>query len=224
MEKQSIINKLPEVIKCIIYDHVSYTLNYLVELNSNKFIGNPINLLHNEKNNYFNFNHQDSNKYFYHINKLTKVKTPLHFICLNCNLYGFLLPQEILNKLQTFALRCDELFVPNNLPCIKILKIAGYFTEIPNYKGLLDLDIYSQYLTKIPNIVGLKKLNCSRCYELTKIPHIVGLQELNCAYCRNLTKIPNIVGLLKLNCSYCYKLIEIPNIIGLKKLDRSVYD
>ncbi len=45
MQTQSIINKLPEVIKCIIFDYVSKKLNYEIELQSDKFIGNPIDLL-----------------------------------------------------------------------------------------------------------------------------------------------------------------------------------
>ncbi len=63
-EMQSIINRLPEVIKCIIYDYVSKELNYLVELQSDKFIGNPIDLYKH---------YTTKNTIFYHINKLTDV-------------------------------------------------------------------------------------------------------------------------------------------------------
>ncbi len=80
---QYIINKLPEVIKCIIFDYVSYTLNYYVELSSDKFIGNPIDLF---KKNIYNIE-------FYHVNKLTDIIIPLHFIGLRCG--GKLPPNKI---------------------------------------------------------------------------------------------------------------------------------
>ncbi len=212
---QSIINKLPEVIKCIIFDYVNNKLNYHIELYSDKFIGNPIELYHN----YIIKNLEN----FYHINKLTKIKTPLQFIRLQCHGKGnvFLkekeIPQEILNKLQKLSIDCN--YVPN-LPCVKELILSGEYIEIPIFKGLLKLYIFSEQLKKIPNIVGLKILDCSECYNLTKISHIVGLLELNCSNCENLTEIPNIKGLLELYCTYC-DLIEIPNIIGLQKLNCS---
>ncbi len=229
--KMQVINKLPEIIKCIIYDHVSYDLNYQIEHSSDKFIGNPIDLI----------------KCFYkcvtnyHINKLTGLKTPLHFIGLNCTQQ---LPpsQEILNKLQKFALKCDENSKIPNLPNIKELHINGNLIKIPNIIGLLELYFYRCInLTKIPNIVGLLKLDCHNCDGLIKIPNIKGLKELNCFSCDNLTEIPHIVGLKKLDCSYCditeiphikgllelncnscYNLTEIPHIVGLKKLDCSL--
>ncbi len=207
MGTQSIINKLPEVIKCIIFDHVSYKLNYLVEYISDKFIGNPIDL--------YNKHINTQNVDFYHTNKLTKIKTPLHFIGLYCN--ESLPPQEISNKLQKI------LFTWNNdfpkLPYIKILSIRGYITEIPNFKGLLELNCsYCFRLTEIPNIIGLKKLICYNCPNLTEIPNIVGLQELDCSGCKEITEIPHIVGLQKLDCNECRNLTVIPNIVGLKSL------
>ncbi len=122
MQTQSIINKLPEVIKCIIYDHVNVSLNYWVESCSDKFIGNPIDLFKN------NFLKND----FYHVNKLTKVKTPLHFIGLN---NGVIPPQEILNKLQKYSFSKN---IPNLLilPNIKYLNIHSYITKISNYTSV----------------------------------------------------------------------------------------
>ncbi len=218
MQSNIIINKLPEVIKCIIYDYVDAMLNYLVELQSDKFIGNPIDLF-----NSIVFDIQDIN--FYHINKLSGLKTSLHFIGLNCFTYKQIYcPQEILNKLQKFSLiqhRYKSNYIPD-LPNIKILNIYGNFREIPNFVGLLELDCSSCYkLTEIPHIVGLKKLDCSYCEELNEIPNIKGLQELNCYGCDNLTKIPHIIGLKKLNCSDCDNLIKIPRIVGLLKLNCS---
>ncbi len=209
---QSIINKLPEVIKCIIYDHVSFTLNYKIELCSDKFIGNPIDLY-----NIYPINN------FYHINKLTRLKTQLHIIGLECNV-DELPPEEILNKLQKFSLAWDkyDLKIQIQLPNIKILTICGYFTEIPNFVGLLELSLSNcPELIEIPNIIGLNKLDCYSCNKLTKIPHIKGLLELNCYGCIKITKIPHIVGLLVLDCSWCEKIIEIPHIKGLLKLNCS---
>ncbi len=206
MQTQQLINRLPEVIKCIIFDHVSYDLNYLVELQSDKFIGNPIIL-------YYKIIIE-----FYHINKLTKFKTPLHFIELYCN--RFLPSQEILNKLQIFSFICDDILP--NLPCIKNLYVQGNFTEIPNFMKLQKLHCcYSPNLTKIPLIVELLELNCSNCRNLTEIPIIVGLLELNCSRCPNLIEIPNIKGLEKLDCYKCPKLTKIPHIEGLLELDCS---
>ncbi len=208
MHTQSIINKLPEVIKCMIYDYVSNVLNYQTEISSDKFIGNPIDL--------FNSN-IDSCINFYHTNKLTNIKTPLHFIGLNCK--KNLPPQEILNKLQKLSIDYYNMPILPNLSCIKIVRLYYGFTEIPNIKGLLELSsINCHYLTEIPNIMGLLKLDCRNCYNLTKIPHIVGLLELNCSWCIRLKKIPHIEGLQILDCSYC-SLITIPHIIGLKKLN-----
>ncbi len=228
IKTQSIINKLPEVIKCIIYDHVSHYLNYSIELCSDKFIGNPIDL----------YNMYPINNY-YHINKLTRVKTPLHFIGLSHDNYDDELPpQEILNKLQKFILINNDDDIPI-LPSIIILSIHGSFTKIPHINGLKELDCSNcENLTEIPHIVGLKKLNCSQCenlteisrikgllelncfgcHELIEIPHIVGLKKLICPHCHNLTKIPHIVELLELECSHCYNMTEIPHIMGLKKL------
>ncbi len=206
---QSIINKLPEVIKCIIYDYVSHILNYRIELWSDKFIGNPIDL----------YNMYPINNY-YHINKLTRVKTPLHFIGLSHDNYDDELPpQEILNKLQKFILINNDDDIPI-LPSIKILNLRSNLTEIPNFMGLLELDCsLCDKLTEIPNIIGLKKLNCS-CGIFTKIPNIIGLLELNCSWCNNLTDIPHIIGLKELNCSYC-DITKIPHIKGLLELDCS---
>ncbi len=127
--QQIIINKLPEIIKCIIYDHVSRDLNYLVELQSDKFIGNPVNYLRSNYNEYIDL---------YHVNKLTGIKNPLHFIELACS--EQLLPQEILNKLQKFIYINDNLSNLSNLNNIKILKLYGNFTEIPNFTGLLEFN------------------------------------------------------------------------------------
>ncbi len=209
-----IINKLPEVIKCIIYNYASRDLNYKIELNSDKFIGNPIDT---------------SNKIlvayecYYHINKLTKIKTFLHIVAIHCY-YTNLPPQEILNKLQKFRLDCSYYYKELqllHLPCIKFLKISGnIFTNFPNIVGLQELDCSGCHsLIKIPHIVGLKKLYCYNCYDLIEIPHINGLLILFCYLCRNLTEIPNIKGLQELNCSDCRNLTEIPNIKGLLKLD-----
>ncbi len=208
-----IINKLPEVIKCIIFDHVSGTLNYEVELLSDKFIGNPIDL----------YNIYPINNYYYHINKLTRIKTPLHFIGLRCKVMP---PQEIYNKLQKFFFaygyyerNLENLENLQHLQCIKILTIFGLFIEIPNIIGLLELDCHNCCnLIEIPNIMGLKKLNCSACTRLIKIPNIIGLLELNCSYCSILTEIPHIVGLKKLNCA-CTNITEIPHIVGLLELN-----
>ncbi len=204
---QSIINKLPEVIKCIIYDYSNNILNYLIELQSDKFIGNPIDL----------FDKCGPVNYYYHLNKLNGFKTPLHFIGLDCYKQ---VPQEILNKLQYFALLHYD-FIPY-LQNVKTLYLCFCnFTEIPNIKGLLKLECYKcNKLTRIPNIIGLKKLFCSWCYELTEIPHIKGLQILDCSYCA-LNTIPHIIGLKKLRCYYINLLTEIPHIIGLLELDCS---
>ncbi len=205
------INKLPEVIKCIIFDYVGNTLNYQIELHSDKFIGNPIDVYRVDVC-IFRI------KKYYHLNNLTKIKTPLHFIGLRCENMP-LPPQEILNKLQKFRFANDYETITELLG-IKILSLHGIFTEIHNFKGLLELEcIGCNKLTEIPNIVGLKKLNCSVCINLTKIPNIVGLLKLSCSYCVKLTEIPNIVGLLELQCAECYKLTEIPHIEGLLKLN-----
>ncbi len=227
MQTQSIINKLPEVIKCIIFDYVSNKLNHEIELCSDKFIGNPIDM----------YNSHLLVKKFYHINKLTKFKTPLHFIglYLYCyDLYDLYFPQKILNKLQKLSFICDDSDIDHdgsnyhideqnlpNLPSIKILNLYVYFTEIFNFKGLQELDCSECVnLTEIPHIIGLKKLNCSYCDDLVKIPHIIGLLELDCSYCV-LFEIPHIIGLNKLHCSYCSNLTEIPHIVGLLELNCS---
>ncbi len=173
----NLINELPEVIKCIIFDYVRNTLNYKIECISDKFIGNPIYA-------YNICNHID---YFYHINKLTSVKTPLCFIEL---LYDdYLPPLKILNKLQKFSLCYSDLTNLPILPCIKFLRIRVGCTMIPNFVGLLDLI-------------------CIECKNLTEIPNIVGLKKLTFCSCPNLIKIPNIVGLLKFDCWSCPKLIN----------------
>ncbi len=222
MQLQSIINKLPEVIKCIIFDYVNNILNYQIEIISDKFIGNPIDMY---KSRYF-YHIVIYDHILYHINKLTKSKTPLHFIGLN---YHKQIPQEILNKLQklsTTFYKLQKLSTtfynnPTELPNIKILNIYGNLIEIPNFKGLLELYcIHCYELTEIPNIVGLLKLKCHQCNNLTEIPHIKGLLKLNCSNCSNLTEIPHIEGLLELNCSGC-NIIKIPHIVGLLKLDCS---
>ncbi len=153
--------------------------------------------------------------YFYHINKLNGIKTPLHFIGLYCD--ELLPPQEILNNLQKIILECNK-YLPD-LPNVKILNLYGNFTKIPNFKGLLELKCSEcSELIQIPNIIGLKKLDCSCCDNLTEIPNIVGLKILNCYFCNKLTEIPHIVGLLELDCSNC-NIIEIPHIVGLLELN-----
>ncbi len=206
------INKLPEIIKCIIFDHVSNTLNYDIEICSDKFIGNPIDL-------YKIFLREAK---FYHINKLTKIKIPLQFIGLNYIENYMLPPQEILNKLQKiYYLYYGSPNFQINLLNIKILELAGKFTTIPNFVGLLELNCSGCHrLTEIPNIKGLLILNCSWCDNLAEIPCIKGLQDLNCTRCE-LTEIPHIEGLLKLNCIYNTKLTKIPNIKGLQDLNCS---
>ncbi len=216
MVMETIINKLPEVIKCIIFDYVSYYLNYEIELISDKFIGNPIDL--------FDDDIYDTTGYgtinFYHVNKLSKIKTFLHVIGLNYFLgkYCDNPPQEIFNKLQKFSIICSTHYLVNlpKLPNIKILNIIRK-SKISIFNGLLELKLYKCNLTKIPHIIGLKKLKCDDCPKLTKIPHIVGLLELYCHHCPKLIEIPHIIGLLELDCHRCYKLTEIPHIIGLKK-------
>ncbi len=208
-----IINKLPEVIKCIIYDYVGSTLNYWIELQSDKFIGNPINF-------FKSFGVYTAG--FYHTNKLTNIKIPLHFISLDyCKDYE--MPhQEILNKLQRMNISCYKLDISYlyKLPCIKNLTIYNYkLTEFPNIVGLLELRCYNnKNLIKIPNIIGLKILICHGCDNLTEIPHIKGLLELYCICCEKLTEIPHIIGLQKLACTYSPNLTKIPHIKGLQKL------
>ncbi len=212
-----IINKLPEVIKCIIYDYVSNKLNYLIEIFSDKFIGNPIDLF---KSNVYKAN-------LCHINKLTKVKNDLHFIGLIC--VKFLPSQKILDKLQKLrfihnkkgirSINNDQLIL--NAPHVKNLCIKmTNFIKIPYVIiGLQELNCaWCCNLTELPNIVGLKKLDCTWCFKLTEIPNIVGLLELDCYQCSNLIEIPNILGLQKLDCSFC-NITEIPHIVGLKKLE-----
>ncbi len=217
MQIQSTINKLPEVIKCIIFDYVNSMLNYNIEKSSDKFIGNPIDLFKCRIISDSSYYHTNSS--YYHTNKLTKVKTSLHFIGLHYYCYNNQLPppQEILNKLQKMS--TYDNYMPN-LPCIKNLYILdGKFTKIPNYVGLLKLCCKHCYnLTKIPNIVGLLELDCSGCINLTKIPNIKGLKKLNCQDCHKLIEIPHIKGLLELDCYNCHELIEIPHIIGLLEL------
>ncbi len=218
--QQSIINKLPEVIKCIIYDHVSTVLNYKIELCSDKFIGNPITS-----------EEYDVITNFYHINKLTKIKIPLLIIKLGIKIgiNSQLPPQEILNKLQSFSIVSYCVAVssdlPKKLPSIKFFTIDGTFKEIPNFSGLKKLNCSKcEILTEIPHIKGLLELKCCYCDNLTKIPHIVGLKKLECHMCDKLTKIPCIKGLLKLDCSFCDKLTKVPHIKGLKKLNCSRSD
>ncbi len=235
MPLKNAINKLPEVIKCIIFDYVSIRLNYEIELCSDKFIGNPIDTY--PKIVYIPEPDEQLNvSIFYHTNKLTGIKNYLHFIGLFCVEFP---PQEIINKLQKLFIIHRDHDIQYNLPCIKNLTICGKLKNIPHIVGLLKLNCSGCInLTEIPHIKGLLKLDCSWCPKLIKIPHIVGLlelycntttineipnivglQKLHCSECNQLTKIPHIVGLQELNCAYCCNIIEIPGIIGLKKLD-----
>ncbi len=204
-----IINKLPEVIKCIIYDHVNVMLNYLIELYSDKFIGNPIDLFDN-----------DIITIHYHTNKLTRVKTPLQFIGISCR--GKLPPKKILNGLQKISFSCYNVPDISKLPNLKNLSVTGKFSEIPTISRATGLEILSCYecynLFEIPNIVGLLELNLCGCFNLFEIPNIIGLKKLTCLCCP-ITKIPNIIGLLELNFYQCFNLIEVPNIVGLQTLN-----
>ncbi len=193
--QMQIINKLPEVIKCIIYDYVSYKLNYLIESYSDKFIGNPVCL--SKIYDLLDFE-------LYHINKLTKFKTPLSIIELHCE--EWIPEQNILNKLIKFRLVVQDDISIINLPNVQILTLninkLKCFPIIGKYLHTLECN-YLHDIKEIPYLHGLKKLDCSGCYALEKIPAIVGLKELSCNDCCSLTEIPYIESLQILNCSCC---------------------